>query len=362
MAEIIRNYQPQDKNKVFDIICRNTGKIVTLDLEKFFDWIQQISSANKTGNSSLVVVSEENITGYLSVIPCVFKIGSKKIEAGFVFDVYSDPEKRGVGIKLLRKIVYSDYLHFGAPGERVEELWSKLAKKETDNIVIGKLIKVTGFVDPFYMLKNMGAPVFLAHSISYVYKFVLNSVIKVQNHMADSRVTLSKENDFPLEVTSLFNEFSEDFYGIALKDHYFLSWRFCASPYDYQKIFVRLNQKLVGYLIYRKGTVNSQNVIVILETIAIGDKLKLYNLMLNQVISDALKINISYIQTNYTGCVYFWKALKSKGFFKRKNASSIVTNYHYYKDINRQHPKQNWFFSVADSDFEFANFKLETAT
>ena len=72
---------------------------------------------------------------------------------------------------------------------------------------------------------------------------------------------LTKVDTFPERVDGLCKEFSNGFYGIAIKDHKFLNWRFCDSPFKYQKYCLTSNDNLQGYLVYRYGTVNNQKVI-----------------------------------------------------------------------------------------------------
>lgn len=362
MTEIVRSYLAKDKNAVFDIMQRNSGKEFSDDHKYYFDWLENLAERNKNKqNTSLIVESKGKVAGYLSVIPCNFKIGSQSLDTGFVFDVISDPNKRGVGIKLLRKIVYSNYLHFGAPGQRVETLWAKLAKNETDNIVVEKLIKVVSIVDPAQLLIKQGVPTIISAILASAWKLAIRLNLRIADYNSSKILCLTKESDFPDDVDELFNQFAKGFYGIALKNKAFLSWRFCESPFNYEKLFLRDSGKLVGYLVYRRGLINGRKVILIVEAIAVGQQTKYYRLMLNYVYKEALNTGVSDIQTNLSGCKAFWKILRNKGAFKKNDSCSIISNFPYFKAVDRVDGEISWFFSLADSDFEFANFKLDIA-
>ena len=362
MSEFVRRYSPEDRETVFEIMRGNFNRDLTIENKLYFDWLEKLSGHDSpSDNGSLVVETDGRVTAYLSVIPCKFKIANQTIDTGFVFDVISDPNKRGVGIKLLRKIVYSDFLHFGAPGLRVETLWSKLAKNETDNIVVDKLVKVISILDPNAFLMKKNLPLLLVNTVSNVWKTLLRVNVWISSALKSSKgLVLSKQIDFPNDVDELWDEFCQDFYGIALKNKAFLDWRFSQSPYQYQKLLLRKNHKLLGYLIYREGYINGRKDIVIVEAIATGDKLVNYTLMLNYLFKEALQSGISGIQTNLSGCPFFGQALKSKWFVKRPaDTASIISNHSYYKHIEANENTKQWFFSIADSDFEFANFKLD---
>ena len=344
-------------------MCRNYNKELTAEEHNYYEWLEKISEVNKhivsKAENGLVVETNENITGFLRLIPCRFKIGQQLFDAGFVFDLVSDPGKRGIGIKIMRRIVYSDYLHFGAPGERVETLWAKLAINETDNIVVEKLVRIVCLIDPSIFLERKKIPALVAKLLGHIWKYGLKFRIFLGKYNSLKNVLISKETEFPEDVNQLLETFSLDFYALVKKDKRYLQWRYDESPFEYQKLFIRDSGKLVGYLIYRCGHINSQKVMTIVESIAIGTKTTYYTALLNHLFQEAIENKYHYIQTNLSGCEAFLTALKAKGAIIQKNSNSIISNYPYFKEIDRNEGRKNWFFSVGDSDFEFANFKLE---
>jgi len=357
MKKTVRNYIKEDRIAVFDIIYRNYNREISAEFKSYFDWKQKLTPIiTKNRQSSLVIENNNAVEAYLCIIPSMFKIGSQYFEAGFVCDLISDPKKRGVGIKLMKEILKSQYIHFGAPGQRVETLWKKIGK---DVAIIKPLNKVIGLVNPVQPLSRKGVPAIISKIFAFFWKSVLRLSITADELGYKRTLVLTREDDFPEEVDNLANEFSKGFFGINIKSRAFLAWRFCESPFQYEKIFVRENEKLIGYLIYRQGTIKGDNVILIIEAISIDEKLECYTLMLNHIYKQALKTDISYILTNDSGCEKFWKVLKNKFVFKRNLNTNIISDYSCAKLPMQPDNGSPWFFSIADSDFEFANFKLD---
>lgn len=359
MLYTIREYAETDKAPIANIVKEVWGEKSLAKFNLLAPWFHHRSMSAFNGSRDLVLEGRGKVVGYVRIIPCEYLLAGERISAGYFTDFVTSPDSRGSGVKLARHLVsIPDVLWVGTPIARVGRFWPKIIKRD---VKIKPIERAVLLLSPSVFIKAKGIPSVVAAPVDVLWQFLLRRKLKkINQKKAPVPIVLSEQSTLPAsdEIDEFFNVFSQDFYAIAVRDYAFLNWRFSEAPNDYRYIWARNEGRLVGYTIYREGSVGGRKTLLIVETMAIGEKTNCYGAMLNLICQYGLENGFADVQTLTSGCSRFHKALKQLGAVLKVEDVNLIASLH--SDDPRateMFDEKKWFVSMAEADHEFVMFK-----
>lgn len=358
MSYTIREYRETDKAPITSIIKNVWGDQAVEKFNLLHPWFRCRSMEFSPEKGDLVLESRGSVAGYVRVVPCEYILAGERISAGYFADFVTSPDNRGAGVKLARHLAaVPNVLWVGAPVVRFGDLWPKIVKREVKVKSIERAVLV---FSPAVFMKSKGIPDLLGQSADWLWQYRLRRKLKAFKRTSSKPIQLSEQSTLPsaTEIDALFATFSKDFYAIAVRDLAFLKWRFIESNSDYRYIWARSEGRLVGYMIYREGSIGGRKTLLIVETMAIGNKEKYYSAMLGLVCQHSLESGFSDLQTLTSGCASFLKVLQQLGAVLKKEEVNLIaclrSDELYATEMCNE---KKWFISMAEADHEFVMFK-----
>jgi hypothetical protein len=358
MSHIIREYRETDKAPITSIIKTVWGDQAVEKFNVLHPWFRSRSIEFASEKGDLVLESKGRVAGYVRVVPCEYQLAGERINAGYFADFVVNPENRGAGVKLARYLAaVPDVLWVGAPVVRFGDLWPKIVKREVKVKSIERAVLV---FSPSVFMKSKGIPSPLGLLADWLWQYKMHRKLKIFKQASSGFIQLSEQSVLPsaTEIDTLFTAFSKDFYAIAVRDLAFLKWRFRESSNDYRYIWARSEGRLIGYMIYREGTVGGRKTLLIVETMAVGDAANCYRAMLGLVCQYGLESGFSDLQTLTSGCSNFLKVLQQLGAVLKEEEVSLIaclrSDELYATEMCNE---KKWFISMAEADHEFVMFK-----
>jgi hypothetical protein len=359
MLYTIREFSETDKAPIANIVKEVWGEKSLTKFNLLHPWFRRRSLSALDGSRDLILEGHGKVVGYVRIIPCEYLLAGKRIKAGYFTDFVTSPDSRGSGVKLARHLVSTpDFLWVGTPIARVGRFWPKIIKRD---VKIKPIERAVLLLSPAVFIKAKGVPSLVGAPIDVLWQFLLRRKLKkINDQKSSATITLSEESTLPSsdEIDDLFNAFAKDFYAIAVRDREFFNWRFSEAPNNYRYLWVRSEGRLVGYTVYREGSVSGRKTILIVETMAIGEKTNCYGAMLNSVCQYGLKNGFADVQTLTSGCSSFNKVLQQLGAVLKEEDVNLIAS------LRSEDPRatemfdgKEWFLSMAEADHEFVMFK-----
>lgn len=359
MSYTIREYAETDKALITSIVKEVWGEKSLTKFNLLHPWFRHRSMSAFDGSNDLVLEGHGKVVGYVRIIPCEYVLAGERINAGYFTDFVTSPDSRGSGVKLARYLVSTpDVLWVGTPIARIGRFWPKIIKRD---VKIKPIERAVLLLSPAVFIKAKGIPSLVGAPVDLLWQFLLSRKLKkINQNKLSEPIELSEQSTLPApeEIDDFFNVFSQDFYAIALRDHAFLNWRFSDAPNDYRYVWARSEGRLVGYTIYREGSVGGRKTLLIVESMAIGEKVDCYNVMLNLVCQYGLDNGFSDLQTLTSGCDSFLKVLQQLGaVLKVEDVDLIASLRSDDPRATEMFDEKKWFVSMAEADHEFVMFK-----
>jgi hypothetical protein len=358
MTYTIREYAEADEVPITNIVKEVWGVQAVAKFNILHPWFRRRSTESTFTTGDLVLEAHNDVVGYVRVVPCEYLLAGERLKAGYFADFVTSPSSRGAGIKLARYLAaVPETLWIGAPVVRFGKLWPKIVKRE---VIVKSIERAVLVLAPSVFMQAKQIPKFLGTLADWLWQFKLHKKLTVFKRASLDSIELSEQSILPAsaEIDDLFNTFSQDFYAIAVRDTAFFSWRFQQSANDYRYIWARSEGRLVGYMIYREGSVGGRKTLLVVEAMAIGKQAQCYGAMLEQVCQYGLANGFSDLQTLTSGCNSFLKALQQLGAVLKVEEVNQIAYIHSDKACaTEMYEKKKWFMSMAEADHEFVMFK-----
>lgn len=358
MTNTIREYAEADEVPIINILRDVWGDEAVAKFKILHPWFRRRSTESAFTTEDLVIEAHGDVVGYVRVVPCEYLLAGERIKAGYFADFVTSPSSRGAGIKLARYLTaVPETLWVGAPVVRFGKLWPKIVKRD---VIVKSIERAVLVLAPSVFLKAKGVPNFLGALADWLWHFKLQKKLTAFKRASSDSIELLEQSILPSsdEIDDLFSIFATDFYAIAVRDVAFFSWRFKQSANDYRYIWARSEGHLVGYMIYREGSVGGRKTLLVVETMAIREASKCYGVMLEQVCQYGLENGFSDVQTLTSGCDSFLKTLQQLGaVLKVEEVNQIACLRSEKNYATEMYNKKKWFISMAEADHEFVMFK-----
>jgi hypothetical protein len=241
-------------------------------------------------------------------------------------------------------------LCMGAPILRAHALWKRLRKR---TIVVREVDKRILVLDVRPFLAKRAVPRVLSELAQLGWglyrRFELGRRSLSGRHLALETVAR-----FPEDVDALGRAFASGFAFSVRRTADFLNWRYAEAPVAYEKCLLRDGGRLVGYAVFRVGTMNGRRLLFLLEAAAVESPRRYYERLLAHVAAAAMRHGVSDVQTLESGCPVFAEALDAWGYRRKREEVPVVgaCKVPWAEEICGA----RWWLTAGDGEFEFIFF------
>lgn len=291
---------------------------------------------------------EKNMTAAIyAIFPVKFKIGNLVEVGSQSLDTMTDADYRGQGLFIkLANDVYQKAstddvkLVYGFPnGNSIHGFSKKLEWHELDPVpFLIKPLKTSYFtkkIKPLSWLPNINLAT--KYSISDNFRIVENQ-------------------EFPLEVNSVWQEFSKHIKVSVQRDKEYLDWRYIQKPLqNYTILHIYHLDKYVGFIVYCTKEKHGGKIGYIMELI--------YNPKFEEAGSTLMKTACNAIISENADCILAWcmshspnfSAHKKTGFYNLPEKFRPIELHFGARSFDSKlknliNERENWYLSYSDSD------------
>lgn len=365
MAYSIREFRDADTVALLNIVGSVWGAKAVEKFNILHPWFRsRHATFSDRGDGDVVLETAGEVVGYLRLVPCEYLVDGHRIPATYFADNVTHPDHRGVGMQLARHVLKTpETLRIGLPVARVNLIWRRIVRPRRPDI--GPLERCVLLLRPSPHLVKRGLPRFLGAGLDGLWQIWLRLSLLLRTDFGAKLGVVSSENNPPApeELDAFFATFSRDFYGIAVRDSEFFRWRFFEACMKYRFLWLRRDGQLLGYTVYREALMNDRPMLLIIETMAIGQKQANYLAMLKHVIAHGLKSGATELQTINSGCKDFYAILKKLGMVSKVEKELLLAHALSAKPFaDELTARTPWYLSLAESDNEFAIYPFTATT
>ena len=297
-------------------------------------------------------ICEENgtIIGSSAFLPVLLKIGTKYLRGCNPIDTITHPKHRGVGIRLMKKLLKNEPLMIGVANVRTEQLWKRL--------FVGYQADISSLLLFSYPLK-LGN---IAHHLTGVGLAQHLPSLKNYYKIVRSRnkgLSFFKINGFGEDYDEFFNQACTDYEIIPVRNSQYLNWRFRDCPTERYDIFLaKKDEKIKGYTIIKlfhaeDGLKRSR----VVEMFAEYNDEVTYNFMVDMAIQHAIEKEADLFQFIAPESLSTMTTAISnkKSFLEKKKVMSKIIGKCEGSGINNSFffDSNNWHITYGDFDQDF---------
>jgi predicted acetyltransferase len=348
----VKKYNKSDIDPAGSFLKQQFKGIETYEGERLLKW--KIVN-NPAGKGIFNIIKDKGtIVSTTSVTPKKLSFLNKTYTVAEIGDTYTDPHymRRGMFAQLINKST-KDALEkkipfiYGTPNNQSLPGYEKKANyRIISNLTVQSLFLP---IDTRYLLKNKIPYIggFAGSVISYftklrfcIYSTFLN-YSNAKNDFCISNEIIDDYNDF-------WDESKQAYDFILIRDKKYLQWRFNAGPNDYTILFLRRNEKIIGYIVYRIKSNDRYKNLAIADYLFLPNHEKHLSLLLYEILKIAKKEKIDTLSAWCVKNNNYNKAFIKSGFIKRDAVPVISFQNNFALDINAK--TRNWHFTMSDSD------------
>jgi GNAT superfamily N-acetyltransferase len=152
----------------------------------------------------------------------------------------------------------------------------------------------------------------------------------------------------PDDWDEFWNEASGTYDFILERNRHALTWRFFRTPHKYTFYALRDRGRIVGYAVYRIVADAEIKRMILADFLFLPGQEQRFRKLLTQVLRDALKFGVSYINTWCIEGGPYHGPLKRCGFMARNDI--LLIWFHNEFAAMLQNQCRSWHFTIADSD------------
>ncbi len=255
----IRKYKRGDEAGILALARNAFGKelLPEKNLTEFWNWEFR---QNPIGDSKIWVADDHGkIVGHYAILPERFTVNGTEHILGLVVDVMTHSEYRyqGMFTRLGRAALE------GAGNEGIPFCTGFPMEGSTASIVLPGHFKVgwfVGFTIPVLIRPiNFGAIIqsFLKNpKLSKIGRLITHLYDRVQSiraRLSSNEIDFKSATSFSKEITEFWNEVSQDYGIIGVRDRRYLDYRFSSVPGRAYHILIAMRKsRIVGYMVLRE--------------------------------------------------------------------------------------------------------------
>ena len=284
-----------------------------------------------------------------AISPVEFKLEDEVLIGAQSLNTMTDKDYRGQGLFIkLAKSVY----------EKAENSGVKLVYGfPNGNSIYGFQKKLDWqILDPVpFLIKPLKSKYFTKR-ISFL-KFLPNIPLSIKRASHSKNYKLETRNEFPLEVNSLWADFSKNIVVAINRNKTYLDWRYIEKPNEDYKIIhcYSLENKYLGFVVYAVKTKHKGKIGYIMELVYDLDDHKAGEILLDSAVSE--------IKTQNADCILSWclshspnyKVFKKHFFLNMPEKIRPVELHFGARSFDAKYDKiinnrNSWYLSYSDSD------------
>lgn len=300
-----------------------------------------------------IIKDNETIAAITSLVPKRLYFKNRKVIVSEIGDTYVDVNYRRNGLFTIvgnktRKDATDEGIHFvyGLPNKLALPGWKKRANfRVMENLIVRSFIRPTDFRS---ILQKK-----IHWSLSMIFGSFLTLVsfiyfrFKVLVSYTNRSLSIHEEDHLPDDWDDFWTKAKEGFDFIIERDRSAMEWRYFKNPNKYKYIFIRKNNVLVGYLIYRIIHDDESKKLMIADYLTIPG----HEDALSEGIIHVVNLSFKYCASvSALWCVEagpYQKVFSRYGFIDREAIPVISYKNEFSDQIELC---SSWHFTLADSD------------
>ncbi|QTA79102.1 acyl-transferase domain-containing protein [Desulfonema limicola] len=315
-----------------------------------FEWLYLKNPQGKARAWIVIDEKTQEPIAFTSVLPRMVIVNGKEIICWNCCDFSVNKRFRtlGVAVKLRLKAkecvenknIRALYAH---PNDKM-----KLIHEKAGHLCIGEMRRYVKLLRADRQIHRLIKNPFFSKTLSLCANFLLRTADGFHKIDRQYPVEILKNEFFGKEYDDLFYEISKYYTITGDRTQGYLNWRYAINPlYQTERITIRKNGKLAGYIIY----LIEDNIAVVKDILCVPDK-KILKTLLGQFIKLMRKKNIDSISAGIMDKNPVIEQLKKTGFKLRPEEKSSVYAYAKKGDIIEPVWSQgtNWYMTVGDRD------------
>jgi hypothetical protein len=345
---IIREYQPQDKDKVISLIKDVWSEYRANRVRKVWDWLFLNNPFNPKDCSCVLVEEfQSQVIGIFCNIFVDLKIGNNIIKARWGCKFITHPKHRGKGVRLFRqalKIPY--YPALGFPNKRTLFLEIKLGVHK-----IGDIYNYIRILDMECYLQKKIKNRFIAYLGREIWNLISRSFFTI--HSSNKDISITEISLFDDRFNKFWQDVSIDYPIIVVRNQKYLNWRFIESPLKYYTFTASKHNSILGYIVLTIQEKNGLRKGFIVDILTKANDKKTLNALILKAVSyfKENKCDIAECLV-FTNREIYHRALKRFGFLIKR----LVVYFDGYTIDEKEKffikNSDNWFITASDSDLE----------
>ena len=303
-------------------------------------WIWKCKN-NPFGHITMVAEHDGQIVGHSSAIHVKMKIGNKIMVGSVLVDLIVHPRFRHQGMfKALNDGLLSEtrrdgiLILYSFPNKVSYPGFKKYGW--TDVCEVPRFVKFHHIYDAFVehltsryriirlMTEHRTSRLlmrFIMRVASVPIGLALTTFVRKEEHLELKNVQVVTITRFDDRIDNFWENISEDYQVIAVRDRTFLNWFYCERPYSmYTVLIVESNNKILGYMVL---SIADQKSGCIVETLTHRD-VSLVQLLLSKANEYFKRKRVSWISCNIMGNNLLHEVLRNDGFILIPSEGPVV--------------------------------------
>jgi len=349
---IIRNFKPEDRNKIFDLLKIVWGESFTEKLREIWLWKIENNPFKENGISvATVMEKEDRIIGVISKMPAPLKFHEKETKCIWLCEYIVHPDHRGLGHKLMENVMKEPAILLGATNELSYKVVKKLGW--SDIYILKNRIYITNLR---HILKNKKVGnQFLQFICGKIWN-VLNNFLNILNKKKGKNISIEKITIFDQNIDKLWERIEKNYGIIVVRNKEYLNWRYVDRPdINYNIYLAESDKKVLGYVVTRTDSHDDLKFGHIVDIICDFDRSDACYPLINEAVQDFRIINDVDLITCYISPYHhlYDKALRRNGFFFKTSKRQVVF-YNNSPSVSKNDISNtnDWFFTRGDSDMD----------
>jgi len=308
---------------------------------------------NPIGKSIFCLVEDNGqIIAQLGVVPKLIKIFDARIVSAELGDAITDKNYRGQGLftfllketreRALKEgitLIYGQSNERSLPGER------KAGYDTIPNFGLKNYIKIVNFQK---VLKLKVGNKIVSSCISFICTKLLKYSLNINKDKDyKSKYDITYITEFDESVESFFEQVSNDYDVILIRNRNYLKWRFLDNPDNYDIFMARKDGKVLGFVVIKIGFFDKLRVGYIADFLTVKDG-RIFADLIRFALKEFHKKDVDIISCWALRNSFYARELMKRYFLPYKNIPFII----YRSKLGNSLIKSNhvWHFTMADSD------------
>jgi hypothetical protein len=351
---LVRSYQEGDEEKIFELTKVVEGERMPEKERWLKGWKWMF--VDNPANTSIIWLAEHDgkIVGQYPAIIETLKVGDKIIKAAQLIDTMTHPRYRRQGIfstlgkKALNEIENGEtYLVYCFPTQQVYPLHMKFGWLDVCTFqVMIKPLNLKNFLQRYFVRNRL---------LLYIFMVVGNLIIKAffrSKKVSDEDIPKIREiSHFDDRINEFWNEISNDYNIIRIRDKEYLNWRYVDVPNaDYTIYVAEEEDEICGYIVLGCRNDDSLTLGYIYDIIALTGREDIIQCLIAKAVEYFSAKGVDAIFCKMIADKIYRKSFLRNGFIPHFRFKGRFITYNASTELSEECLKNpdNWFIQLGD--------------